>query len=152
MCKTVDKDYDEKKLFPLVLAVDFDGTLVENAFPGIGKFNDEVLAAVKAYKGMGWKIILWSCRTDEMLEDAVKACEAQGLIFDAVNDNLPEVQAYFRGNTRKVFANLYWDDRNAVLVRNHTTLFNQQKSISILEAMPLAIDTGIVAPLPVNGV
>ena len=145
MCDINEKTYDEKKLFPPILAVDFDGTLVENAFPGIGKFNDEVLTAVKAYKLMGWKIILWSCRTDKMLEDAVKACEAQGLIFDAVNDNLPEVQAYFGGNTRKIFANLYWDDRNAVLVVNPLGSYE-------LEAMPLIISTGVCAPLPANGV
>lgn len=150
MCKTVDKDYDEKKLFPPILAVDFDGTLVENAFPAIGKFNNEVLTTVKAYKLMGWKIILWSCRTGEMLEEAVAACAEQGLLFDAVNDNLPEVQSYFGESTRKVFANLYWDDRNAVLVRNQTVL--EIEGVSVLETMPLAIDTGIIAPLPVNGV
>lgn len=113
MCNINEKTYDEKKLFPPILAVDFDGTLVENAFPAIGQFNPDVLSAVLDYKGMGWKIILWSCRTGKTLENAVKACEAVGLTFDAVNDNLPEVREYFGENTRKVFANLYWDDRNA---------------------------------------
>lgn len=115
MCDIDEKNYDEEKLFPPILAVDFDGTLVENAFPAIGQFKPEVLSAVLMYKDLGWKIILWSCRTGSMLEDAVKACESAGLIFDAVNDNLPEVQQYFGESTRKVFANLYWDDRNAVL-------------------------------------
>lgn len=115
MCDIDEKNYDEKKLFPPILAVDFDGTLVENAFPAIGQFKPEVLSAVLMYKDLGWKVILWSCRTGKMLEDAVKACESAGLIFDAVNDNLPEVQQYFGESTRKVFANLYWDDRNAVL-------------------------------------
>lgn len=115
MCDIDEKSYDEEKLFPPILAVDFDGTLVENAFPAIGQFKPEVLSAVLMYKDLGWKIILWSCRTGKMLEDAVKACESAGLIFDAVNDNLPEVQQYFGESTRKVFANLYWDDRNAVL-------------------------------------
>lgn len=145
MCDIDEKNYDEKKLFPPILAVDFDGTLVENAFPGIGKFNVDVLEVVKIYKLMGWKIILWSCRTDEMLEDAVKACKAQGLIFDAVNDNLPEIQAYFGGNTRKIFANLYWDDRNAVLARDPLGVY-------MLEAIPLIISTGVCAPLSADGV
>ena len=116
MCDIDEKNYDEKKLFPSILAVDFDGTLVENQFPGIGKPDHVIAGAVRAYKDMGWKIILWTCRTDEMLQDAVDFCKEQlGIEFDAVNDNLPEVQQYFGGNTRKVFANLYWDDRNAVL-------------------------------------
>lgn len=115
MCDIDEKNYDEKKLFPSILAVDFDGTLVENQFPGIGKFNSDVVEAVMTYKMLGWKVILWSCRTGTMLEDAVKACAQIDLTFDAVNDNLPEVKSYFGENTRKVFANLYWDDRNAVL-------------------------------------
>lgn len=110
-----DNNYNEKELFPPILAVDFDGTLVENKFPNIGDFHEEILDAVKAYQKQGWKIILWTCRTDETLAEAVKVCSERGLIFDAVNDNLPEVQQYFGGSTRKVFANFYWDDRSATL-------------------------------------
>lgn len=138
MCDIDEKNYDEKKLFPPILAVDFDGTLVENAFPAVGKFNTDVMAAVLAYKEMGWKIILWSCRTGSMLEDAVEACKSAGLIFDAVNDNLPEVQQYFGENTRKVFANLYWDDRNAALYVGGVD------KPSSLEPVPLFIGEGAI--------
>lgn len=107
--------YNEKELFPPILAVDFDGTLVENKFPEIGEVNPVIWEAVSAYKAAGWKIILWSCRTETMLQDAVDFCAERGLIFDAVNENLPEVQAYYGGDTRKVFADMYIDDRSAVL-------------------------------------
>lgn len=107
--------YNEKELFPPILAVDFDGTLVENKFPEIGEVNPVIWEAVSAYKAAGWKIILWSCRTENMLQDAVDFCAYRGLIFDAVNENLPEVQAYYGGDTRKVFANMYIDDRSAAL-------------------------------------
>lgn len=139
MCDINEKNYDEKKLFPSILAVDFDGTLVENQFPGIGKPDHVIAGAVRAYKEMGWKIILWTCRTDEMLQDAVDFCKEQlGIEFDAVNDNLPEVQKYFGGNTRKVFANLYWDDRNAALCVGG---INKPSS---LEPMPLIIGEGTI--------
>jgi hypothetical protein len=108
--------YDEKTLFPSILAVDFDGTLVTNEFPRIGEVNPEVWNAVKAYQDKGWKIILWTCRTDLMLQEAVEFCCERGLTFDAVNDNLKEVKEFYKGNTRKVFANLYIDDRNASLL------------------------------------
>lgn len=107
--------YNEKELFPPILAVDFDGTLVENKFPEIGEVNPVMWKAVSAYKAAGYKIILWSCRTDTMLKDAVEFCAERGLTFDAVNENLPEVQAYYGGDTRKVFADMYIDDRSAVL-------------------------------------
>lgn len=138
MCEIDEKNYDEKKLFPPILAVDFDGTLVENQFPGIGEPDHVIAGAVRAYQEMGWKIILWTCRTDEMLQDAVDFCkEKLGIEFDAVNDNLPEVQQYFGGNTRKVFANLYWDDRNAAL-------FVDKDKPSLLEPMPLILHENCV--------
>ena len=112
----MDTEYNEKKLFPPILAVDFDGTLVSNKFPEIGEPDWVISKAVRAYQSAGWKVILWTCRTDEMLQDAVDFCkETLGVEFDAVNDNLPEVVQHFGGNTRKVFANMYIDDRNAAL-------------------------------------
>lgn len=112
---TESTQYNEKELFPPILAVDFDGTLVENKFPEIGEVNPMIWKAVSAYQAAGWKIILWSCRTETMLQDAVDFCAERGLTFDAVNENLPEVQKYYGGDTRKVFANMYIDDRSAAL-------------------------------------
>ena len=139
MCEINEKNYDEKTLFPPILAVDFDGTLVENEFPGIGKPDHVIAGVVRAYQDMGWKIILWTCRTDKMLQDAVNFCKEQlGIEFDAVNDNLPEVQQYFGGSTRKVFANMYLDDRNAALCVGGTS------KPSSLEPMPLIIGEGTI--------
>lgn len=45
------------------------------------------------------------------MEEAVEACKKQGLIFDAVNDNLPEVKKVFGNNSRKIVASEYWDDK-----------------------------------------
>lgn len=116
MCNTDTTTYDEKKLFPPILAIDFDGTLVSNKFPKIGNPDYVVADTVKTYQKKGWKVILWTCRTDSLLQEAIDFCKEQlDIKFDAVNDNLPEVQQYFGGNTRKVFANLYWDDRSAAL-------------------------------------
>lgn len=63
-------------------------------------------------KTVGAKIILWTCRTGKMLDNAVAWCSEQGLEFDAVNQNLPAVIEAFGDDTRKIFANMYIDDRN----------------------------------------
>ena len=110
-----EDNYNEKEMFPPILAVDFDGTLVENKFPEIGAIKEDVFTAVLAYQAAGWRIILWTCRTDNMLEDAVNFCKVNGLMPDEVNRNIPEVQAVYGGDTRKVFANMYIDDRNGFL-------------------------------------
>lgn len=105
---------DERTL-PYIVAVDFDGTLCENAFPEIGKPKKEVIQAIKEYKGFGWKVILWTCRNKEHLTKAIEWCKKQGLEFDAINTNLPEVQEIFGGDTRKIFADAYIDDKNVLL-------------------------------------
>ena len=100
---------------PYIVAVDFDGTLCEDAFPKIGKPKRAIIDTVKEYRSYGWKIVLWTCRNKEHLEQALAWCEKQGLEFDAVNGNIPEVQEMFGGDTRKVYANVYLDDKNVLL-------------------------------------
>lgn len=96
-----------------IYAVDFDGTLCENKWPEIGEPNIELIGyLIMMRKTVGAKIILWTCRTGEMLDNAVAWCSEQGLEFDAVNRNLPDVIEAFGDDTRKIFANMYIDDRN----------------------------------------
>ncbi len=98
-----------------IIAVDFDGTLCENKWPEIGEPNLELIAYLKERRAAGDKLILWTCRVGEILENAVKWSAEHGLVFDAVNENLPEVLEWMGGDTRKIFANEYIDDRNAWL-------------------------------------
>lgn len=94
-----------------IIAVDFDGTLCENKWPEIGEERKEVLEYVKKEKNSGAKIILWTCRTEQKLLDAVYWCYHRGLIFDAINDNVQEIKDGFDGESRKIFAHEYIDDR-----------------------------------------
>lgn len=103
---------------PPVLAVDFDGTLVQNRFPLIGEVNKTVWDAVIQAQKNGYKLILWSCRNGDALHDAVEFCSKKGLHFDAINDNIDEVKVMYGGDTRKVFADMYIDDRCGVLTRS----------------------------------
>ena len=95
-----------------IIAVDFDGTLCENKWPEIGMPNEELIEYLKKRQTNGEKLILWTSRNEEQTQDAVEWCKKYGLIFDAVNDNLPEIVEAFGGNCRKIFANEYIDDRN----------------------------------------
>lgn len=105
-----------ERVLPYIVAVDFDGTLCENAFPEIGAPKQGIIDIIKEYQSYGWKTILWTCRNYESLEQAVEWCKQHGLVFDAVNENLPEVQEFFgSGDTRKVFADAYIDDKNVLL-------------------------------------
>ena len=95
-----------------IIAVDFDGTLCENKWPEIGVANDELIEYLKKRQASGDKIILWTCRVGELLQQAVRFCYNRGLIFDAVNENLPETLEWMNDDSRKIWANEYIDDRN----------------------------------------
>lgn len=95
-----------------IIAVDFDGTLCENQYPEIGKPNSVLIDDLKMRKDNGAKLILWTCRVGDRLEQAIDWCRDHGLVFDAVNQNLPEIVESFGGDPRKVFAHEYIDDRN----------------------------------------
>lgn len=117
VCTIVDKflaglapEKNEETPRARVLAVDFDGCLCENRWPSIGPANRAVIDALKARKADGWKLILWTCREGELLEDALKWCAEEGVTFDTVNDNLPETVKEYGNNPRKVSADEYWDD------------------------------------------
>jgi len=98
-----------------IYAIDFDGTLCINEYPNIGQPIYKTIIFCKERKAEGHKLILWTCRSGKYLDEAVAWCKVQGLIFDAVNENLPEMIELFDNDCRKVFADYYIDDKNLVL-------------------------------------
>lgn len=107
--------YDTKSGMSLcVYAVDFDGTLCVDRYPEIGEPRERVIEAVRRLRDdCGGRLILWTCREGDQLERALQWCHVHGLTFDAVNDNLPEHITIWGNNPRKVYADVYIDDRNA---------------------------------------
>ena len=94
-----------------IIAIDFDNTLFKTKWPDILEPIWGVIERAKEEQRNGAKLILWTCRCGKYLDEAVEACRLVGLIFDAVNKNLPESIEEFDGtDSRKVFANEYWDD------------------------------------------
>lgn len=94
-----------------IYAVDFDGTLCESVFPGIGNPNIELINHLIKRRKQGNKVILWTCRIEERLKEAVEWCKGYGLEFDAVNENLPEMIERYGNDCRKIAADVYIDDK-----------------------------------------
>lgn len=97
-----------------IIAVDFDGTLcVGDYWPNIGEPNQIVIDYVLEEQKNGAKLILWTNRCGEPLQNAIDWCTERGIIFDAVNDNVPETLEWYADakNCRKIFAHEYLDDR-----------------------------------------
>lgn len=94
-----------------IYAVDFDGTLCESVFPEIGAPNIALINHLIKRRKHGNKIILWTCRVGERVQEAVEWCRERGLEFDAVNANLPEMIEHWGNDPRKIFADVYIDDK-----------------------------------------
>lgn len=105
----------------MILAIDFDGTLVTHSFPQVGEPLQYAVEVVKALKAAGHKLILWTAREDEVparpnknyLTDAVEWCTSQGLEFDSINE--PLLQHDWREEKtlkRKPHVDWFIDDRN----------------------------------------
>ena len=95
----------------LIIAVDFDGTIVEDAYPKVGKPMIFAFDTLKKLQSEGHRLILWTYRSGERLEEAVAFCKENGIEFYAVNKSFPE-ENYETKYSRKINANLFIDDRN----------------------------------------
>lgn len=96
----------------MILAIDFDGTIVEDKYPQIGNFRTNAVEKIKLLKKEGYILILWTNRTGKKLAEAVKVCAESGIRFDAINCNLKsEIIKYEGSDPRKIGASLFIDDR-----------------------------------------
>lgn len=96
----------------MIYAVDFDGTLCESVWPGIGEPHVGFIEWIKKNKENGDKLILWTMREGTLLDEALAWCAERGLEFDSVNDNIKEQQEMYGNNPRKIYADIYIDDHN----------------------------------------
>ncbi len=96
----------------MIIAVDFDGTIVEHKFPEIGKTNLFAFETLKQLQKDGHKLILWTYRAGKELDEAVSFCKENGIEFYAVNKNYPDEKFNEKKISRKIYADIYIDDRN----------------------------------------
>jgi hydroxymethylpyrimidine pyrophosphatase-like HAD family hydrolase len=95
----------------MIIAVDFDGTIVEHKYPAIGKQRPFAFDTLKALQKKGHRLILWTHRSGQTLDEAIAYCKDNEVEFYAVNKNYPE-EKWDTLDSRKINAELYIDDRN----------------------------------------
>ncbi|MCO4821044.1 MAG: hydrolase [Flavobacteriaceae bacterium] len=95
----------------LTIAVDFDGTIVEDGYPKIGKPRIFAFETLKKLQEEGHRLILWTYRNGAKLDEAVAFCKKNDIEFYAVNKSFPEEQ-FDHSKSRKIHADLFIDDRN----------------------------------------
>lgn len=95
-----------------IIAVDFDGTIVEDAYPKIGKPLIFAFDTLKRLQNDGHRLILWTYRCGDKLDEAVAFCRENGLEFYAVNASFPGEVFSEKEASRKIHADLFIDDRS----------------------------------------
>lgn len=93
------------------IAVDFDGTIVEDRYPQIGRERPFALQTLRSLQEKGFVLVLWTCRTGEQLAEAVEFCRRGGVEFYGVNENF-DGEMEMGAAPRKIDADIYIDDRN----------------------------------------
>lgn len=97
----------------MIIAVDFDGTIVTHEYPKIGKEIPFATQTLKMLAKDGHRLILWTVREGRLLEEAVKWCNERGVDFYAVNKDYPEEELDNNNHySRKLKADIWIDDRN----------------------------------------
>lgn len=97
----------------MIIAVDFDGTIVEHKYPSIGTELPFAIETLKRLKEEGHRLILWTVREGKLLDEAVAFCRERGLEFYAINRDYPEEEKGRNNHfSRKLKADLWIDDRN----------------------------------------
>lgn len=109
----------------MIIAVDFDGTIVEHRYPDIGREKPFAIETLKKLTEEQHRLILWTVRKGKLLQEAVEFCRTRGLDFYAVNRNFPEEN---EPEERKLRADLWIDDRNLGGLPDWGTIYRMIKN------------------------
>lgn len=95
----------------MLIAVDFDGTIVEHRYPAIGKEIPFATDTLRRLMMEHHRLVLWTVRTGHLLDEAIEWCRERGVEFYAINADYPD-QEYDATQARKIKVDLVIDDRN----------------------------------------
>ena len=113
----------------MLIAVDFDGTIVTHKYPAIGEEIPFAVNTLKMLRQDGHKLILWSVREGELLDAAVQWCHERGLEFYAVNRDYPEETTDNNPHfSRKLKVDVFIDDRNIGGLPDWGTIYQMIKN------------------------
>ena len=109
----------------MLIAVDFDGTIVDHKYPEIGREIPFAIETLKKLQNDGHKLIMWSVRRGHLLDEAVEWCRERGLEFYAANLDFPEEDIETnKSYSRKLAVDLFIDDRNLGGLPDWGTIYN----------------------------
>ena len=130
----------------MIIAVDFDGTIVEHEYPKIGKEKIFATETLRQLINDGLRLILWTVREGELLDEAVEWCRQRGVEFYAVNKDFPEENISKNEQfSRKIKADVWIDDLNIGGLPDWGTIY---RIITEKKTLQQVIEEKLVNQLP----
>ena len=130
----------------MIIAVDFDGTIVEHEYPKIGKEKIFATETLRQLINDGHRLILWTVREGELLDEAVEWCRQRGVEFYAVNKDFPEENISKNEQfSRKIKADVWIDDLNIGGLPDWGTIY---RIITEKKTLQQVIEEKLVNQLP----
>ncbi|MFC2382398.1 MAG: BT0820 family HAD-type phosphatase [Porphyromonas sp.] len=117
----------------MIIAVDFDGTIVRHRYPKIGEELPFATETLRMLIREGHRLILWTVREGKLLDEAVEWCRDRGVEFYAINRDFPEEDATGSGFSRKLKADLFIDDRSFGGLPDWGTIYHRIRAGKALE-------------------
>lgn len=117
----------------MIIAVDFDGTIVRHRYPKIGEELPFATETLRMLIREGHRLILWTVREGKLLDEAIEWCRDRGVEFYAINRDFPEEDATGSGFSRKLKADLFIDDRSLGGLPDWGTIYHRIRAGKALE-------------------
>ena len=97
--------------FRATISIDYDDTIVYQDFPNSGKIKPNAKEVINRLYDDGHHILIWTCRSNDRLDTAKNYLIECGIKYHLINENLPNNIEQYGGDTRKMSAHIYIDDR-----------------------------------------
>ncbi len=94
----------------MIIAIDFDGTIVTHEYPEIGTPVPGALDVMKQWQEHGHQLILWTMRSGDKLTEAIHYLNMNGIVLYGANIN--PTQSKWT-DSPKAYAQVYIDDTTA---------------------------------------
>ena len=100
----------------VILSIDFDGTIVKDEYPGIGKALPGAIQAINELYDDGYCIIINSCRARDKEDEMIEWLNRNGVKYSHANENCCERIVKYRTDCRKISADCIIDDKSLMML------------------------------------
>jgi len=95
-----------------IIAIDFDGTIVQDKYPDIGNPYPGAIQAINELYDDGYCIIIDSCRARDKEDEMIDWLNRNGVKYCHCNENCRILIRRYSTDCRKISADIYIDDKS----------------------------------------